>query len=246
VSLLHLYWIKKDIQYMTRQVQACQTEKKIDITYYAKDVENLAIEINTYIDHVMEMKIDKKRTEDILKKTITNMSHDLRTPLTSIMGYIQLLDKQPTVEEQQVYTQILKNRTQRLQQLLNEFFELSLIESPDYQLQIEKINMTQILWEVLMNYYDSFQEKKIEPSIHMPSHTIMVCTDQSAVVRVVENLVSNMLKYAEGTIDILFCEEETCVLFICKNKAGKMTEDDVKRIFDRFYTGDNTRMSKGT
>ncbi|MFA1712078.1 sensor histidine kinase [Peribacillus frigoritolerans] len=250
VFLFRFFFMKREMKRMTKQLQAYRyryTEKKLDIEYFDRDIEKLAVEINGYFDSMMEMKVEQKRTEETLKQAIANMSHDLRTPLTSILGYIQLLeDEHLTLEERAEYIGIVKRRTKRLQDLLNEFFELSIVESVDYELQFQTFQLNQSIGEVLMNYYDAFHERQLQVDIDMPDEEIMLYADPSAVIRVVENLVSNVLKHSSGTVGISLKEESSSIVFTIRNKTDVMTEQDVERIFDRFYTGDTARNKKGT
>ncbi|SIQ08008.1 Signal transduction histidine kinase [Peribacillus simplex] len=249
VFLFRLFFMKREMKRMTKQLQDYRyryIEKKLDIEYFDRDIERLAVEINGYFDSMIEMKVEQKRTEETLKQAIANMSHDLRTPLTSILGYIQLLeDEHLTLKERAEYIGIVKRRTKRLQDLLNEFFELSIVESMDHELQFQTFHLNQSIWEVLMNYYDAFHERHLQVDIDMPDEEIMLYADPAAVKRVVENLVSNVLKHASGSVEISLKEESSSIVFTIRNKTDVMTEQDVERIFDRFYTGDTARNKKG-
>ncbi|MGM0885696.1 MAG: sensor histidine kinase [Bacillota bacterium] len=97
-----------------------------------------------------------------------------------------------------------------------------------------------------MNYYDAFHERQLQVDIDMTDEEIMLYADPSAVIRVVENLVSNVLKHASGSVQISLKEESSSIVFTIRNKTDVMTEQDVERIFDRFYTGDTARNKKGT
>lgn len=139
------------------------------MTLFDHRLETLAGQINRQSDLVVDAEARRRRTENELRQAIANISHDIRTPLTSIFGYIQLLEAEPiTPEEKHEYLTIVKNRTKRLQALLNDFFELSLIESSDYQLKTERIGMTVLLSDILVGFYDRFNERDITPDIRMP------------------------------------------------------------------------------
>ena len=142
IFLSHLLFIKKELKNILNQLKNYnirKTEKKIDITLLDKDIEKMTIEINNLIDLHALSNIEKKSAERELKQAIANISHDLRTPLTSILGYIQLIEKpEVTDEERKEYLAIAKDRAKRLQILLNDFFELSVIESVDHSLKLGK------------------------------------------------------------------------------------------------------------
>lgn len=250
VFLTQLLFIKKQLKNITEQLKNYnmrKTDKKIDITFLNREIESIASEINNLIDLHIQSNTEKKSAERQLKQAIANMSHDLRTPLTSILGYIQLMeDDGISDEERKQYLKIAKDRTKRLQTLLNDFFELSVIESVDYSLKLENLNIKSIVEETIINLYDKFNEKQIVPDIQMPKEKVSINADESATKRVIENLVSNAIKYSYRNIAIILEKSKTTVDLTISNDAEKLTEKDVELFFDRFYMADQTRSGKGT
>ncbi|MCC3863754.1 HAMP domain-containing histidine kinase [Terrisporobacter petrolearius] len=242
--------MKKELNNMSNQLKNYnmgKTEKKIDITFLDKHIGKMAIEINNLIDLHAMSNIEKKSAERELKQAVANMSHDLRTPLTSILGYIQLMEKpEVTEEEKKEYLTIAKDRTRRLQILLNDFFELSLIESVDHSLKLEKLKMNNIVEEIVMNLYDRFNEQQIVPSIKIPQEKINIIGDESAIKRVIENLLTNAIRYSDGNIAIILEKNNKNISLTISNGVKDLTEKDVELFFDRFYTADQTRSGKGT
>lgn len=224
-----------------------KTNKKIDITILDKGIENIASEINNLIDLHAQSNIEKKSAERELRQAVANMSHDIRTPLTSILGYIQLIEShEVTKEEKKEYLAVAKDRTKRLQILLNDFFELSIIESVDHSLKFENLKMNSIVEETVMNLYDQFNERQIVPNIQIPQEKISIIADESAVKRVVENLTINAIKYSSANVAITLEKNNSNISLIIGNDVKSLTEKDVELFFDRFYTADQTRSGKGT
>lgn len=245
-----LYYLKQELKKIGKQLQSYNqqgTNKKIDMALLDGSIENLGVEINQLIDLHVKEKRERIRVENELKQTIANMSHDLRTPLTSILGYIQMAESDDVSEsERKEYISIAKKRAKRLEVLLSDFFELSVIESIDYQLKFEIINIKHIVTDVLMSFYDRFNEEKMEPTINMPENDIYVYSDKSAVTRIIENLVSNSLKHSDGSIMISLEEKDSRARLIVKNDAHSLTEKEAEYIFDRFYMADKSRTGKNT
>ncbi|WP_438496603.1 sensor histidine kinase [Paenibacillus sp. IHBB 3054] len=248
--LAHLLLMRRELGRMTEQLRRYNertTGKKIDVTLFDQRLETLAGQINRQSDLVVDAEARRRRTENELRQAIANISHDIRTPLTSIFGYIQLLEAEPiTPEEKHEYLTIVKNRTRRLQALLNDFFELSLIESSDYQLKTERIGMTVLLSDILVGFYDRFNERGITPDIRMPEGEVSVYADESAVRRVVENLLINTVKHATGHVEIRFKKMPEIAEFTIINEAKELSDTDVRLLFDRFYTVDRTRSGQGS
>ncbi|MFD2193113.1 sensor histidine kinase [Oceanobacillus bengalensis] len=234
-----------------RQLQAYnqqKTNKKIDMALLDQSIENLGIEINQLIDMHVKEKRERIRSENELKQTIANMSHDLRTPLTSILGYIQMAESNELPDdERREYVSIAKNRAKRLEALLNDFFELSVIESADYQLKPERFNIKNVTIDVLMSFFDRFNDKDMELIINIPEHNVFITADQSAVTRVIENLISNAIKHSSGNkVTVRLEEKKQVVRLIVQNEAHALTEKDVALLFDRFYMADESRSGKNT
>lgn len=249
-ALIRLYYLKRELKLVTRQLQSYTqgfTEKKVDIALFDQDLEKLAGEINKMIDLLVQANALRRRTENELKQGIANISHDLRTPLTSILGYIQLMESDNISEaERQEYLTIAKSRTKRLQILLNEFLDLSVIESADFELKPEKLDMNVLIADVLLSFYDRFNERGLETSIQLPNDKIMVYGDESSIQRVVENLLANVAAHAVSHVSIRLEKRQEDVVLSISNRTRHITEQDVDKLFDRFYKVDSARSGKGT
>ncbi|GLC90447.1 two-component sensor histidine kinase [Lysinibacillus piscis] len=218
------------------------TAKKLDFIFWDKDLEQLTSAINHQIDLTAQAVAIKRRKEAELKQAIANISHDIRTPLTSILGYIQFLEREDlSTDTKQQYTMIIKRGAGRLKDLLEDFFELSLIESPDYLLQPEKIKINHLILETLADFYEQFKQSHLEPTIHIPTEDITVIADSSAMKRVVENLVLNTIKHAKADIVIRLEQQPKLVRLIISNQVEAFFEEDMHSLFQRFYKVDKTR-----
>lgn len=243
--LARYYCLKKEIKSTTKQLSELnnnKTKKKIDIVYYDKDFEKLTSQINDQIDLMLQANAEKLRKENELKQAIANISHDIRTPMTSILGYIQFLELDELPPEKKAeYVTIIKNGALRLKVLLEDFFELSLIESSGYTLKIEKIKLNQLLLEVLVGFYEQFYQQNREPAIHIPRGEISIIADPSAVKRVLENLILNAIKHSKGKITIRLEKLHSSVQLVISNAVSQLTESDIIFLFDRLYKADKTR-----
>lgn len=247
--LARLYFLKKEIKSAARQLSELNknvAEKKIDIRYFDKDFEKLAKEINSQIDLTKKAKAEKRMTEDELKRAISYISHDIRTPMTSILGYIQFLESgELTPEMRKEYTAIVKSSAKRLKVLLEDFFELSIIEQADYPVKVEMIKLNQLTSEVLLGLYEEFNKRNLEPTIQIPEDDVIIMADPSAVKRVIENLMVNATKYSSGNVIIKLEKLQTSVQLTISNSIHQLSEQDLQHMFDRFYKADQTRTGKG-
>ncbi|WP_246183436.1 sensor histidine kinase [Paenibacillus methanolicus] len=233
---------------MTEQLRSYNegvTGKKIDVALIDLKLEALAEQINRQSHAIVEAEARRKRIENEFRQAVVNMSHDIRTPLTSILGFIQLLETEAlTPEEKREYVTTVKNRTKRLQSLVNDFFELSVIESMDYPLKNEKLGLTALISDVLVGFYDSFNERGLMPDLRLPEENVSIYADESAVRRVIENLLVNTVKYAAGEVQIRLERQRDTVDLTISNEAKELAGSDVNLLFDRFYTADRARSAQ--
>lgn len=250
IFLLRLMWIKKEMRRLSIQVERFHqgvSGKKVDIALLDKDVEDLAGNINQLIDLAVQSNRERIRSDREWRQAIANMSHDLRTPLTAIIGYIKLLDAgDVSAEKRNEYISIIQATSQRLHALLHDFFELSLVQSTDYQLELEPMQLNSLLWEVLTGFYDQFNERQLEPDLQITNEPIVAHVDPSAVKRVFENLIGNVIQHATGKAAISLQKEDESIVLIVRNEANNLNEEDLDSLFDRFYTADRSRSRRRT
>lgn len=250
VLLINNYSIKREIRNITIQLKDyndLKSHKKIDVSLLNKNIENLAYHINKKIEMAIKGEIEQRHKEEELKNLIANISHDLRTPLTSIIGYIQMIkSKKISEKKQKEYLEIAEDRAKSLQNLLSDFFQLSVIESPEYELEIGYVNLNRILCEVITFMYYDFTEKNITPDIRLPKENIIVLGNDKAIHRVIENLVGNIIKHSKGDVCINLEVDKNEAVLTTINTANDLTDKDVNYIFSRFYKQDKSRNSNST
>lgn len=243
-------FIKKEIRNITNQLNEyndSKSRKKIVVPLYNNEIVDLACSINKHMDINIEAQIKQKKAEDELKKAIANISHDLRTPLTSIIGYLQMIKSRKISEEAKIeYIDIVERRAKSLQALLSDFFQISVIESTEYELQLETVNLNKVLCEVITSFYESFTSKGITPKIELSEENIMVEGNETAIGRVLENLLINVVKHSNNNFSVKLKRDNDMVLLSIINPADNLTDNDVKLIFNRFYKADTSRTNSNS
>ena len=169
------------------------------------------------------------------------ISHDLRTPLTAINGYLDLLEREEKSENVQRYLSQIKNRTEVLKNLTEELFRYSVVTSSQ-DLKLEHMDVVRALEESLLSFYAVMQEKGIQPEIKLPEEPVFRELDAGAVNRIFSNIISNALKYSDGDLSVVM-DKNGCVTF--SNTAHNLNAVTVGRLFDRFYTVESSRNSTG-
>jgi signal transduction histidine kinase len=163
------------------------------------------------------------------------------------MGYMQLIedDSLPEAERKQ-YIDIVKNRSKSLQMLISGFYDLSRLEAKEYKFELKALNLYNIACDITASYYYDFLNSGIEPEISLEENTKLVISDENAVRRIFSNLMQNMLKYGRKNVSISLKQHNGYVSTVFRNEAPDLKEEDVPRLFDRFFTGDKTRTEKST
>lgn len=212
-----------------------------------KDVEILVQNINLIFDSKQKVVAEKKKNEEELRASITNMSHDLRTPLTSIMGYLQMIRSEKASEtDKKEYMDIVEKRTRSLQQLISSFYDLSRIEGNEYNFNYKKVNLSNVLCENIALFYNDFINNNIEPVIEIEEGIKEIISDEGAITRIFSNLIGNMIKHGENFVKITLKQENDVIITEFINKATGLTQENVDKLFDRFYTVDNSRSDRNT
>lgn len=176
-----------------------------------------------------------------LKEAVTNISHDLRTPLTAICGYLELLEAEEMTDQTKRYVEQITDRAEALKALTEELFRYSVIASVS-DLSYEKINLGRVLEDTMISFYGAFEQKNITPNISLPDSAVIRTLDRSALSRIFENIISNAIKYSDGDFSVVM--NGTGVITF-SNVATELSSVDVGKLFDRFYTVDSARKSTG-
>lgn len=244
VLLAKNYFLKKSMREIYTDFENCLSEDtnvQIAVSSGDKTVNRLAKAINLQLTKLRKIKQQYSDGDRELKEAITNISHDLRTPLTAICGYLDLLEKQNHSEDTERYIEQIRNRSEVLKQLTEELFRYSIISSMP-ELSYEKVNLCRVLEESLISFEGTMQQVGIQPEIQMPSVPVWRTLDYSAVVRVFGNIINNAIRYSDGDFEV-HLEENGKITF--SNTANKLTTVEVGKLFDRFYTVDTARKSTG-
>ena len=197
-------------------------------------------DLNKELQNLRKEKLEYQNGNQELKKIVTNISHDIRTPLTAIQGYIDLLKK--NTEKQEEYIQIIEKKTEELTLLTDQLFDFSTTMDVGIKIKKEKCCINEILEEVLANMYPIFKEKQMNPKLEICKQKIYRNLDKNSINRIFENILSNVCKYGEGDFKVTL-DSKGVITF--SNKATSLDEITVQKIFDRYFTVENAKKSTG-
>ena len=247
ILLLSSYKKIRDISKVLDSVLQGNANSRIRLQSHIKPINILAAKINSLCKSLQEIIEKSKRSEESRKKMISNISHDLRTPLTSMLGYMEIIiyDTALRDNEKDEYIKIVYNKGMNLLSLMEEFFQISKLDSKDIKLEITKVNISELIRENIASFFSEFKKYKIEPEIILQDADIYALGDEKAINRILCNLINNAFKYGKeaSVIGIGVWEGEDNVSVKVWDNGEGIPEEDICYIFDRLYTVDKSRRS---
>ncbi|MDO5726270.1 MAG: HAMP domain-containing sensor histidine kinase [Tissierellia bacterium] len=217
---------------------------KLSVDFAPKEIDRLNHSLNLKLEEY-DKKILKLSNEARLNKiNITNISHDLRTPLTSIKGYLALYEK-ASEEERLKYLKIIEQKTNEMHEKLDAFYAYSQIISNDIMPQTESKDLIAIIREEILNYFDEFEKQNQDLKLNLPDEKYIINTDEMLFRRILDNILSNMLKYSEGSNEITVNIDSNFSIEF-KNKADLSKIEDINILLDRSFTMDSSRSKRST
>ena len=246
--LLKLFLIKKSIIEIEKnftKILESDTNNIISISSSDKDIKNLTINLNDNLIELRKQKLKYKNGNQELKKIVTNISHDLRTPLTALKGYIDLINKEKLSIRQKKYLKIIQKKSDELNELTGQLFEFSkIIDTLEKNINLSKDEccINEILEETLLSFYNIFKEKNIFPTINISNKKLYKKVNKISIVRIFENILSNVSKYSNGDFEV---EMDDNGIITFSNKANSLDATSVQKIFDRYFSVENAKESTG-
>ena len=247
--LVRLLSLKKALKGAGKQLKEINRELEenriVKLAVPDKDAEEFLMVINESLQAIREHKNRYAKRERELKQQIENISHDLRTPLTSMLGYLRIMETGNLNPEDREDLQTVIRKAERLQELIAQFYEYTKVTSTDYSLSLESIEVTKLLREALADAYPELEKRQLEVEVKIPQGLLEIRGNVNAMQRVLQNLLQNAVRYAKSHLEVTVSEgEEVEICFA--NDVEDMNVSDVERLFERFYTPDASRAQGST
>ncbi len=245
VLLIKIYLLKKsarEIGDKFADILKTDTNTLVDISSRDKDMCELADSINKQLKILRKEHLQYHQGNTELKNAITNISHDLRTPLTAIAGNLYMIGKTDELSEIREYVGAIEERTEAMKQLTEELFRYSMIVSNESKEDTEEVFVNQVLAESISSFYPVLTEKGITPQIHITDTRIVRNVNRSELARVFSNLLNNAVKYSDGDLEITLSDLGEITF---ANTAKELSTVEVEQLFDRFYTVEAAHHSTG-
>lgn len=243
--LIYLLILHSSIREVAEELEEklrTDTNTLISISTGDSSVQLLASRINAQLQALRKERLKLQTGNDELTTAVTNISHDLRTPLTAICGYLDLLEQEPQSEKSGRYLAVIRERTDAMRSLTEELFRYSVITATADELDMQAVRLNDILEQSLAGFYGALSARGITPEIRMPEAAVIRELDAAALRRIFDNILSNTVKYSGGDLAVSLLPDGAVTF---SNSAPSLSRVQAERLFDRFYTVETARNSTG-
>ena len=248
ILLLLLILQRREIKNISRQIREIKSKDTNELVHTSgsdKNYAELINEINFLLREMREVKFDYQKKSHSLEQMLTNISHDLRTPLTSAMGYIGIIKKSDLPqEEKEREIEIIEKRLIRLEELINSFFEFTRIISNEKLPEKSELNLVSVLEGSVVHYYDDYCGQNREIILNCKDPRIIINSNQNMLMRIFDNLIGNALKHGIGNLSITVTRSDVIQIRFENELADP--DIDIDSVFDEFYTTDISRTKGNT
>ncbi|MBQ3161932.1 MAG: HAMP domain-containing histidine kinase [Oscillospiraceae bacterium] len=244
VLAVHLISLKAEMRKIKKELSLTrdkQYNRQLTVSLIDKDFSALATEMNKNLDYQKRLKLESERAERNLKQSVSDIAHDLRTPLTVIKGNLQMLEREERLSERGMgYLRICGEKSDAMKQMADDFFELSVLESDITEITLYKVNITNLLMQFIADNEAVIRSCRLTPEIIFPEKTVFAKADEQLMMRMFSNLLNNIVKYAESEFAIALETTENKCRITFSNPVNN-ENIDVEHLFDRSYRADKAR-----
>ncbi len=242
--LIRILLMKRSVRNMTEELKFTRDEdynRQLRVELIDSDINELANEINKNIDYQKNMKLETEKTKRQLEQSISDIAHDLRTPLTVVKGNLQMLEGETLSDKGREYLEISARKAETLKGMVDEFFELSVLESDNSVVEFRDVEVISFLSEIIIEYETLIRDNNLEPEISFPDTSVTIKANREMLSRVFSNLFSNIFKYAEDSFSLNVTKDKDVCCIKLSNRINPDAAIDVEHIFDRTYRADKAR-----
>ncbi len=243
--LFYIYFFKREIKRLNQEIKNIPTRAsfggRLSVNFREKTLLELIDELNQMIDAFEEKNRQVKKMEENVKLSITGLSHDLRTPLTSINGYVQLLHATNDETKKEHYLAVIDHSVKRLLEMTEHFYDLARIETSQKEMVLSPISLFKLVEEIFLTFYEQLEKRKIALQFPEQTDDRKIIGDQLMLTRVFQNIAQNILRYAKSKAIIRYENAKDYLVFSIKNDIKRDNKMAVEKVFMRFYTEDTSR-----
>lgn len=238
--LFYIYFLKRELRRLKQEIKELPTRSgfggRLSLDFREKTLMNVIDEWNQLIDTFEEKNRKAKQMEENVKLSIAGLSHDLRTPLTSIKGYVELLHTTTDETKRAHYLKIIEQSVKRLIDMTDQFYDLARIETNQREIELSPILLSNLVEEIFLSFYEQLEEKNIELQFPEQINDRQIIADKLMLIRVIQNIVQNILRYAKSKVIISYRNEGNYLILSVNNDIKPDSKVAIEKVFTRFYT----------
>lgn len=245
---LFLYY-RRQVRLLCRHtafIRTHQTNQILVTQLHFSELVQLTSEINRLLEREAERRLALQKQDRTLRETLIHLSHDIRTPLTSLNGYFQLMLQEETpAKERARYAQIIQERILDVKEMLEELFDYTKLQNVIYRLKLKSVDMNAVVCKAAVSFYQEFNRQHLEMNCDFTPELLPVYASEEALSRVFQNILKNALLYGNSQVTMRLYSEEKTAVFVCENDVAFPDAIDISKVFEQFYMADDARSLKG-
>ncbi len=253
--LIICLWLAIRLLNMKRQIKNLKNElpltrdlkynRQLTVSLTDKDLTDLTTEINRNLDYQKQLKLKSERAELSLKQSVSDIAHDLRTPLTVIKGNLQMLEREEKLTAHGYeYLRVCGEKSDAMKAMADDFFELSVLESDTESAVLSKVNITNLLMDFIADNEALIRSKNLTPDIIFPEKSVFAMADEAMLMRMLGNLLNNIIKHGNDSFTLKLEADKKCIISF-SNTVADTDKLNTDHLFDRTYRGDKSRRGNG-
>lgn len=234
----------REISDKIKEIIEADSDEQVMVFTENRELIELVAQINELLEKHLKMKADYRHSQIASKKMLSNISHDIKTPMTVILGYLEIMQLSETISAEMLKK--VEDKAQGVMEMIDQFFTLSKIESGDMEIELARVDICEICRESVLDFYELLSDKKFQVNMNIPEMPVFVQGNKEALQRILFNLISNVIRYgADGKyLEILVRNEERNVYVEVTDKGKGIDKMFADRIFDRLFTMEDSRNRK--
>ena len=231
----------KKISQKLEEIQDTDSDENVMVFTDNKVLMDLVAQINRLLENQRKVKVDYRRSEISSKKMLSNISHDIKTPMTVILGYLEIMRLNSSGENEMLLK--VEQKAQRVMELINQFFTLAKLEAGDTEIEISKIDVCEACRENVLDFYELLTQKEFQVQVDIPEEAVFVRGNKDALQRILFNLISNVVRYgSDGKYIGMFLRSDEKYIYIDVVDKGKGIERGfAQNVFERLFTMEDSR-----
>ena len=231
----------KEISQKLEKIQDTDSDENIMMFTDEQALMELLVQINSLLENQRKMKVDYRRSQISVKKMLSNISHDIKTPMTVILGYLEIMRINGDKEDEMLLK--VEQKAKRVMELINQFFTLAKLEAGDMELEISRINICEVCRENILDFYELLKQKEFQVEVKIPEEAVFIMGNKEALHRILYNLISNVIRYGlDGRYLGLVLRSVKNDVYIDVIDKGKGIEKEFAgNVFERLFTMEDSR-----